>query len=255
MQSPIFFLRALFGVLIVLNLFACGSSRKVPLLETEELTIRKLTPHLYQHISQLSIPNFGNFPCNGMVFIKNGEAVVFDSPVGKQATRQLIAWLKEEQKVAVKGIVINHFHDDCVDGLEIFHQEGVESYANRTTIDLVDEGNFAVPQHGFIGGMILEVGGSLVHNRYFGQAHTIDNIVSWIPDERAIFGGCMVKSLGAGKGNVNDANVEEWPETIRKVKAAFPSLKIVVPGHGEPGGPDLLDYTSQLFASGSVQNP
>jgi len=32
------------------------------------------------------------------------------------------------------------------------------------------------------------------------------------------------------------------------VRAAYPDVKIVVPGHGPPGGRDYLDYTIELTA-------
>ena len=62
-----------------------------------------------------------------------------------------------------------------------------------------------------------------------------------------MFGGCLVKEVGAGKGNLEDANVATWPKTIRMLKAKYPDVKIVVPGHGKAGGAELLDYTVKLF--------
>ena len=239
---------------MVAGVLSCRSVREVTALQTDTIVVHRLSPQLYRHVSQLFIPNFGNFPCNGMVFINNGEAMVFDTPVGEEASRQLIEWLQEERKVAIKGIVVNHFHDDCIDGLAVFHEKGIPSYANRATIGLIDTSEFVPPQNGFDKQLTIEIGGSQVHNRYFGPAHSVDNIVSWIPDEKAIFGGCMVKALEARKGNLNDADVNEWSQTINKIKAAYPGLKIVVPGHGAPGGVELLDYTSQLFSNEAPSN-
>ncbi len=53
--------------------------------------------------------------------------------------------------------------------------------------------------------------------------------------------------MNAGKGNLEDANVEEWSATVEKIKKDLPNLKMVVPEHGEYGGAELLDYTIQLF--------
>ena len=84
-------------------------------------------------------------------------------------------------------------------------------------------------------------------NYWLGEAHTPDNIITWIPAEKTIFGGCMVKSMDASKGYLGDANVTAWPATIEKIKSTCPSAKIIVPGHGDPGGQELLDYTIRLF--------
>ena len=57
----------------------------------------------------------------------------------------------------------------------------------------------------------------------------------------------MLKSLKSGKGNLADAVVEEWDDTIQKVKNSYSDLKIAIPGHGKHGGMDLLDYTIEMF--------
>ena len=84
-------------------------------------------------------------------------------------------------------------------------------------------------------------------NYYPGEAHTRDNIITWVPSERTIFGGCMVKSMNAGKGNLADANVNAWSDTVRKVKSLCPTATLVIPGHGDAGGTELLDFTIRLF--------
>lgn len=63
------------------------------------------------------------------------------------------------------------------------------------------------------------------------------------------FGGCLIKELQATKGYLGDANVGECSGTVEKVKQHYPHVKIVIPGHGEIGGMDLLDYTIKLFKS------
>ncbi len=57
----------------------------------------------------------------------------------------------------------------------------------------------------------------------------------------------MIKELDANKGNLADANTTDWPYTVMKIKSEYPQAKIVIPGHGESGGTDLLDYTETLF--------
>jgi metallo-beta-lactamase class B len=55
--------------------------------------------------------------------------------------------------------------------------------------------------------------------------------------------------MNAGKGNLADANLKEWSNTVGKIKEKFSSAKIVVPGHGRSGGIELLDFTINLFDS------
>jgi metallo-beta-lactamase class B len=53
--------------------------------------------------------------------------------------------------------------------------------------------------------------------------------------------------MQATKGFLGDANVKDWSATVRKVKQAFPSVNLVIPGHGQIGRQELLDYTIELF--------
>lgn len=62
-----------------------------------------------------------------------------------------------------------------------------------------------------------------------------------------MFGGCLIKEINASKGYLGDANVQAWAATVKKVKKAYPNVKTVIPGHGEIGGKELLDYTITLF--------
>lgn len=70
----------------------------------------------------------------------------------------------------------------------------------------------------------------------------------WIPEEKILFGGCMLKALGwKGLGYLGDAVVEEWPKTLKKVLEAFPDARIVIPGHGDRGDLGLIHHTLRLL--------
>lgn len=217
-------------------------------LTTPALEIQPITQNAFIHLSYLDIPNYGKFPCNGMVYVKRGEAIVFDTPLDDSTSYQLINWIEKILKAEIKAVVVNHFHDDCLAGLQAFHNEGIPSYATNKTIQLAKKKGEIIPQHGFEEEKILEIGGEPIHNRFFGPAHAPDNIVSWIPGERLVFGGCMIKSLGSGKGNLADADTIQWPLTVQKIKDAYQQTKVVVPGHGAHGGQDLFDYTIKMFS-------
>ncbi|MEM6632136.1 MAG: subclass B1 metallo-beta-lactamase, partial [Bacteroidota bacterium] len=194
--------------------------------------------------------NYGIFPCNGLIAVDQGEAMVFDTPTEDSVAAELLDWIENELNCTVKGVVINHFHDDCLGGLEVFHQRGIPSYANATTIEFAKKDSAEIPLYGFKGMLELSVGNIAIHNTFFGEGHSRDNIVSHIPTDSVLFGGCMIKEVGAGKGNLADANLEQWPQTVAKIKAQYPNLQHIVPGHGEVGGMELLEYTIEMFAEG-----
>ena len=150
-------------------------------------------------------------------------------------------------KCAVKTVVVSHFHNDCLGGLNTFHQSGIPSYGNRATIELALRDSLEVPQQAFVESFAFKVGEKELISTYFGAGHTPDNIVTYFPSEQLLFGGCLIKEVDASKGNLADAKLDEWAFTVEKIKKAYPQLKVVVPGHGNPGGAELLDYTMELF--------
>ncbi|EAQ99664.1 subclass B1 metallo-beta-lactamase [Maribacter sp. HTCC2170] len=213
--------------------------------ESENLRIKQLTENTYVHISYLETDTWGKVPCKGMIVTDNGEAIVFDTPTNDVASVELLNWLKNDLKYQVNAVVATHFHVDCIGGLKEFHKNNIPSYATNMTIDLMKNG--VVPENGFDKYLELKVGNKKVVSQYFGGGHTSDNIVGYFSSEKVLFGGCLVKSIGAGKGNLEDADVQAWSKTVENVKKQFKKVEVVIPGHGEAGNAGLLDYTIELF--------
>ena len=130
-----------------------------------------------------------------------------------------------------------------------FNKNHISSIASNKTIHLltVNGNKFASLMKGFDDSLSLELGNKRVEVKYFGEGHTKDNIVGYFPVDSILFGGCLIKELSAEKGNLEDANLTAWPETVKKLKQNYPEAKIIIPGHGKSGGTDLLDYTISLF--------
>lgn len=217
------------------------------LYESETLTIRQISEHVYEHTSYLSTEDFGNVPCNGMIVFNGTDAIVFDTPADATSSEELLKKL-DEMGLRTKAVVATHFHADCIAGLNQFQAQNIPSYANTRTIVKLDELNSeTMPQNGFDNDLELELGSQKVYAKYFGEGHTKDNIVGYFPAEKVLFGGCLIKEMDAEKGNLEDANTDAWSATVSKLKRKYPDIQLVVPGHGATGGPELLDYTIALF--------
>ena len=218
-----------------------------PVYESDNLKVEKLTAHTFVHVSYLETQDYGKVPCNGMVVIHKGEAVVFDTPTNIVASDELINWIENQDGAEVKAVVATHFHDDCLGGLEAFHRKNIASYATKLTKDMAEDRGVPVPQNGFESHLELMIGGKKVISEFLGEGHTRDNIIGYLASDKVMFGGCLIKSDGAGKGNLNDANTKEWSNTVERLKAKYPDVEVVIPGHGDSGGIQLLDYTIDLF--------
>ena len=243
-------MRATFIIFLIgLSLLTACQRISVPqtLYKTENLTIQQLTDNIFVHISPIKLSNGSLFPCNGMIYKNGQEVMVFDTPVENEVAEELISWIRDELKCSIKGIVVNHHHIDCLGGLQAFHDVGISSIANQLTIELAAADSVILPQTGFDEKMELAVGNEQVINQYFGKGHTADNIVSYVPAEKTLFGGCMIKAVGAGKGNLADADTTQWSLTVQKIKENWPEVEIVIPGHQKAGGAELLDFTIEMF--------
>jgi metallo-beta-lactamase class B len=262
--------RQILGALVLISLltFSCNASNKQSnpsepnvsnaetlisgdsiIFQTEKLIIRKLSEHTYQHISFLNTETFGRVACNGMIIINGNEAVVFDTPADDESSVELIEHVTKQLNCKINAIIATHFHADCVAGLNTFHKYNIPSYANQKTVEFLKarDSKSGIPKNSFTGKLAFNVGDKSVYSEYFGEGHTKDNVVGYFPEDGAIFGGCLIKEVGAGKGNLEDANVGAWPTTVESLKQKYPETKIVIPGHGKAGGTELFDYTINLF--------
>ena len=215
--------------------------------QSDQLVITRLTDHTYLHTSYLQTDSWGKVECNGMIVANDQEAMVLDTPVDDKSSNELIEWIGLTLHCKLVGVVPTHFHEDCLGGLNAFHELDIPSYANVKTIELAQSKGYALPENGFTDSLSLKVGTTRVYLNFPGEGHTRDNIVAYFPVDDVLFGGCLIKTLKAGKGNLEDANLETWSESVEKVASTYPNVRIVIPGHGKTGGKELLEYTETLF--------
>lgn len=217
--------------------------------QTTNLKIKKLSNHIYQHISFLNTDDFGKVECNGMLVVYKNEGVVFDTPTDNKSSLELLNFIKNELKTTITAIIPTHFHEDCVGGIQEFEKQNIPIFVTKLTKELLKKnGQDLLDQMTtFDSSLTMTIGNKKVYAEYFGEGHTKDNIIGYFPEGNAVFGGCLIKTLGASKGYLGDANTEEWPETVKQIKLKYPKTEIVIPGHGKSGGTELFDYTIKLF--------
>jgi metallo-beta-lactamase class B len=216
---------------------------------SNDIELIKLSEHAYVHVSYAEIPPYGRVASNGLVFIDGGEAYLFDTPVTDSQTKELVSWIKDLMKLKIVGFVPNHWHSDCMGGLGYLQSLNIKSYASQKTIDIARSKHLPVPTYSFKDSLQLKLGSQKIKCYYFGAAHTVDNIVVWIPSEKILFPGCMIKSMDAKDlGNIADGDLSAYPGTIDKLINKFPSVQIVIPGHGTIGGFELIRHTKTLLA-------
>jgi len=244
MAMKIFFIGLFIG-LIHLSCFSQVDSETIKVSDDVELV--KINENAYVHVSYANQPKYGRIGANGLLLINKKEAFLFDSPWTDSMTRDLVNFIVDSMELTVVGFIPNHWHIDCMGGLGYLKSQNIESYANQMTIDIAKSKALPVPDHGFKDSIQLRLSNKLIKCYYLGAAHSLDNIVVWIPSEEILFAGCMVKSVNSKNlGNTADGDLTAYPETLESLIKKFPNAKIVIPGHGQFGGLELISHTLDM---------
>ena len=91
--------------------------------------------------------------------------------------------------------------------------------------------------------MIFDDGKHRVELLHFGVAHTHGDGWAWLPKEGILFTGDAC--VNGPYNFMGDGNSGEWVKTLEAAKKLKP--KIVCPGHGPRGGPELLEQQQAYF--------
>lgn len=231
----------------------CQSARHDPVVATASglpaLQMRELVPGVWMHTSYNSFDGVV-YPSNGLVVREGDHLVLLDSAWGASATKVLLARIDDEIGLPIARALSTHFHDDRTGGVAILEAAGIPVWSHPMTQRLSAEAGNPVPPHALAG--IDEAGTTaafgVVEVLYPGGGHARDNIMVWLPEQKMLYGGCAVRELATDNlGNTADADLESWPKAIRQAQTHYPHARLVIPGHGEPGGPELLEHMHALF--------
>lgn len=215
----------------------------------KDIQVKKLSDKVYLYTAWTELGSWGRVGSNGLIVVDGGKAFLIDSPMHEEQTLILANWIKSALKANIESFVPGHWHDDCIGGLDYLNKQGVKTYAGKRTNDILKTKGLAEAKYSFTDSVSLHLNNIEIQCYYLGGGHAKDNIVMWIPSEKILFGGCQLKDVAAnGLGNTADASpLEEWFETVCKVEAKFPQAEIIVPGHGELGGSEILRQTKSVL--------
>ena len=228
------------------------SADEIPL---GNVRLRQIRDGVWVHVATQA---FGGavYPSNGLI-VRDGDGLLLVDPAwGSENTAALLVAIEAEIGLPVRRAISTHFHDDRVAGVDTLEAAGVTTFGTPLTRRLAAAEGNEVPTRILDG--LAEPGDAIrigpVEVFYPGPGHAPDNLVVYVPEVRVLFGGCAIhESARRTAGNVADANLETWPTSIRRVQLRYPEAEIVVPGHGVPGGPELLDHTITVVgAHGAV---
>lgn len=234
-------------ILGLIGLFSSKAQTNGKIVIDKDIQLIHLQDSVYVHVTWHLLDNFGRFPSNGLIVIRNGQGLMIDTPMDNNKTERLTRYLKDSMQVDLTKLIIGHFHDDCMGGLVYLQSIGIESIANSMTIQKCKEIGLPIPSISFTDSLTFNFNGEQIDCRFFGAGHSFDNITVWIPRKKILFGGCLIKSINSkGLGNLSDAVVNDWDITVESLMKEYPEIKTVIPGHGDFGGIELLTHTIEL---------
>lgn len=215
----------------------------------DDLELFRLTPDCYLYTAWANMGRWGRVGSNGLVVISKGKALLIDSPTLESQIVELAWWFDKNLNITFESFIPGHWHGDGVGGLAWLNRNGIKSYANLLTNNILASKGFEQSNVSFSDSLLLKVGNIKIEAYYLGGGHTVDNIVVWIPSQKILFGGCMLKDIETlNIGNISDAApLEEWLQTVDRVERQFPNVEYVIPGHGKYGGKELFKHTKTII--------
>lgn len=213
-----------------------------------DLKIQKLTDSVYLHTSFQIYDGFGLVDSNGLVVLVHNDAYIVDTPWSAEDTAKLMHWIKE-RGFNIKASISTHFHDDRTAGIELLNSKSVPTYASKLTNSLLKKAGKAEATNSFNNDDFWLVKDQ-IEVFYPGAGHSQDNVVVWLPSQRVLFGGCLIRARETSSlGNKSDAVIKAWSISAENLQAKYGNASLVIPGHGNVGDISLLEHTRKLAAS------
>ena len=196
-----------------------------------ELKITQITGDFYVYTTYKM---FGSKKqdANAMYVVTPEGVVLFDSPWDTFPFQSLIDTIEAKHHKKIVLAVATHSHEDRTSGLDFYKQLGIKTYTTKQTDDISIENKRPRAEFLIEKDTVFNVGNFEFETYYAGEGHTKDNIVIWFDKQKILYGGCLVKSIDAKDLEyVGEANVTEWPNTIKRVQTKFNKPKFIITGH------------------------
>jgi metallo-beta-lactamase class B len=220
-----------------------------------DIQLIPLHDSVFVHRTYDTFDNNERFSSNGLFIVKNGEAVMIDTPMDNEKTKLLTEYITGTMGISISKVIVCHYHEDCIGGIDFLQSQGIQSIGNSMTYDKCNELGLSKPGITFENSHDVKLNELEILCYYPGGGHTSDNIVVYIPEYKLLFGGCLIKAMGSSDlGNIADADISKWKGSVHKVINKFPNVKVVIPGHGNAGGPELLNNTISLVDAHNNMN-
>lgn len=202
---------------------------------------------------------------NSVVYVGESSVTVVGATWSPETAKLLSTEIGKITQKPITEVIDTNYHPDRAGGNSYFKSIGAKIVSTKMTGDLlaahwdemvryVQKGipsyptlPLVLPDKTFAGDFELQGGG--IKAFYLGPSHTPDGIFVYFPEEKVLYGNCILKEQ---LGNLDFANLTEYPKTLQKLKQLNLGFTTIVAGHWSPiHGPELIDRYLQLLATKS----
>jgi glyoxylase-like metal-dependent hydrolase (beta-lactamase superfamily II) len=215
------------------------------------------------------IPDKESIPMVPNIGIVCGDraTLVVDTGLGIDNARRVLGAARELGGAKPLFLTLTHFHAEHGLGAEVFLQDGATLVYNAAQWDELEVKaeaytrlflggapelepyfagvEFPAPHVLYKGEMWIDLGGRIAELREYGGGHSLGDQVVLLRDAGVLFTGDLVENKVFGVIPDGDSHLLPWLQRLREMEELGAS--IIVPGHGMPGGPEVLTIFREYF--------
>lgn len=198
---------------------------------------------------------------NSAVYVGERYVTVVGATWTPETAKLLAQQIAKITAKPIREVVDTNFHPDRAGGNAYFRQIGAHIVSTRKTYELLQQQwnsvvavtqkslpsyptpPLVLPDTVYDGSFELQ--GGRIKALYLGPSHTADGIFVYFPQEKVLYGNCILKE---NLGSMAYADLDEYPKTLRKLQQLRLGYTTIIAGHWSPiHGPELVDRYLQLL--------
>ncbi|HET9595926.1 MAG TPA: MBL fold metallo-hydrolase [Anaeromyxobacteraceae bacterium] len=206
-----------------------------------------------------------SYGANCVALLGSAGTLVVDPLIAPAHARLVAAELERRGARPVTDVVATHHHTDhalgagwfgargavvavqarCAERMRAEHPALVRARrADPRLAALFADAEAHEPAVAFASGWRVDLGDVAAEARHLGPGHTPGDCVVLFPSEDAVACGDLV--VAGWHHNYEDADLQALPAALERLRAC--GARRLVPGHGAPGGPELVDEQARYHA-------
>ena len=202
---------------------------------------------------------------NSVVYVGPEWVTVVGATWTPETAELLAIEIRKIANKPIREVVNTNYHPDRTGGNAYWQRIGAQIVSTRMTYDLlksdwikvVDWTRNGIPSYPRLPLVLptktypgdFELQGGRVRALYLGPSHTPDGIFVYFPEEKVLYGGCI---LNEQMGNLAFAYIAEYPKTLHKLEQLKLDIRTIIAGHWSAvHGPELIEQYLDLLKRNS----